>query len=111
MAPDDRNMARKANQGWRPRNVDTVAPGDHGPTIRNGQFAGCIGVEGEVLMERPQSLHDAYKRKNRRKIDDLEEAVKNNLLNVHMQGVGLGQPILTNSTRVTRGIRPEPAPD
>jgi hypothetical protein len=109
--PDIRNMARKANEKWRPRNVDTVPKGVHAPTIKHGQFDGYIGVEGMVLMERPMAIHKAYARKNRRKITNLEEAVDNNLLNVHQQGVGLGQPTMSNSSRVTRGRRPEPAPD
>ena len=109
--PDVRNMARKANVGWRPRSKDTVKAGIHAPTIAHGQFEGRIGVEGMVLMERPIKLHQAYARKNRRKIRELEEAVKNNLLNVHQPGVGLGQPTMETSSRVTQGNRPEPAPD
>jgi len=109
--PDIRNMAKKANAKWRPRNIDTVPKGQHAPTIAHGQFVGCIGVEGMVLMERPLSVHRAYARKNKRKIADLEEAVENNLLNVHQQGVGLGQPTMQSTSRVSRGRRPDPADD
>lgn len=109
--PDIRNMARKANEKWRPRKADTVPKGIHAPTIGHGQFAGFIGVEGMVLMERPMSVHKAYARRNKRRISELQEAVDNNLLNVHQQGVGLGQPTMQSTSRVTRGHRPEPAAD
>lgn len=109
--PDIRNMAKKANEKWRPRNIDTVPKGQHAPTIAHGQFAGSIGVEGMVLMERPMAIHKAYARKNKRKVDNLEEAVNNNLLNVHQQGAALGQPSMQTTSRVTRGRRPDPADD
>jgi hypothetical protein len=57
---DARNIARKFREGWLPRAVSTVPKGFHMPTIRSGQFAGCIGVEGMILAEIP--LKKAQKR-------------------------------------------------
>lgn len=54
--PDSTNLARKSREGWKPRAPDTVPANFTVPTIAHGQFAGCIGVEGSVLMEMPEVL-------------------------------------------------------
>lgn len=52
---DSANMAKSMQEGWQPRTMASV-PGDFPvPTISNGKFAGCIGVQGLVLCEMPAS--------------------------------------------------------
>ena len=72
---------------------------------------GCIGIEGMILMERPKTLHDAYARKNRKKVDDQNRAVEENLMKVHEPGGGLGAPNIQTTSRVVKGQRPVPAAD
>lgn len=107
---DVRNMARKANEGWKPRRASTVPKGFHVPTMDHGQFKGTIGVEGMVLMERPLELHRRYAAKNAQKTTDLNMSVEQNLMTVHQPGAVLGKPTMNGQSRVARG-RPDPASD
>lgn len=53
---DPTNVARKMREGWKPRPLDTVPVGFHLPSISHGEWAGCIGIEGMVLMEMPEKM-------------------------------------------------------
>lgn len=53
---DPTNVARKMREGWKPRPPDTIPADFQLPTISHGEWSGCIGVEGSVLMEMPESL-------------------------------------------------------
>ncbi len=53
---DPTNVARKMREGWKPRPVESVPANFHLPTISNGEWAGCIGIEGSVLMEMPEKM-------------------------------------------------------
>jgi len=56
---DPVNTARKVREGWQPRRVDTVPKNVPVPKIESGKYAGCIGVEGMILMEMPIARNDA----------------------------------------------------
>jgi hypothetical protein len=53
---DATNVARKMREGWKPRSIDSVPTNFNLPTISQGEWVGCIGVEGMVLMEMPEQL-------------------------------------------------------
>jgi hypothetical protein len=50
---DAKNWARKQRDGWVPRQSSTVVKSFQVPRIDTGRFAGCIGVEGMILCEKP----------------------------------------------------------
>jgi len=50
---DPNNVARKWNQGWRPRAADSVPEGHAVPTITDRRYGNVIGIEGNILMEIP----------------------------------------------------------
>ena len=50
---DPVNTARKLREGWVPRRLDTVPKNVPVPHIDSGKYAGCVGVEGMILMEMP----------------------------------------------------------
>lgn len=53
---DPTNTARKFREGWKPRPAASVPASYHSPTIQHGKWAGCIGVEGMLLCEMPESI-------------------------------------------------------
>ena len=54
--PDATNFAPKQREGWKLRKADTVSDDFPVPKIDHGKFAGYIGIEGNVLCERPMAL-------------------------------------------------------
>lgn len=50
---DASNISRRYREGWRPRRMETVPKNIGVPTLNTGEYAGCVGVEGSVLMEMP----------------------------------------------------------
>lgn len=76
---DPTNTARKMREGWRPRAADSVPEGFHLPTISHGQWAGCIGIEGSVLCERPIRLADKQREAIRNKTDNITNSLETEL--------------------------------
>lgn len=78
---DVQNVSRKFREGWLPRPVESVPKSFHVPTIRNGQFAGCIGVEGSILCEMPEKKarqrNDHYRRRAQQMAEDIERNISN----------------------------------
>ncbi len=107
---DPRNVAKRMNERWRPRRADTVPKGYHAPTIQHGEYAGYIGVEGVVLMERPEKVQNAVRKRNRDMARAQMQGVENDLHKIHDPHSGYGQPTLSNRSKVQRG-RPVVADD
>lgn len=63
---DSKNVETKYRMGYRPRDPATVPVGAYIPTIGGGEWAGCIGVEGSVLMEIPEARAKEVEASNRR---------------------------------------------
>ena len=104
---DATNLMRKSQQGWRPRRADTVETDVYIPKI---DFNGVevIGMQGMVLMERPESLHKAHAARIRRDTDAQAMAAENNMFKVHRPGEGFGAPqVVEHRTRTSRGRRPD----
>jgi len=45
------HVTKRQREGWASRPSDTVPEGFPVPTIEHGPHAGCVGVEGMILME------------------------------------------------------------
>jgi hypothetical protein len=55
---DATNASRRLREGWKPRPAETLPSNFPLPTISHGQWAGCIGIEGMILCEMPETLVD-----------------------------------------------------
>ncbi len=75
---DGNNVARKLNQGWRPRMADTVPKGSYVATIEHTRYGNVVGLEGMILMERPAARHEAQARRNRNAAKDQLRAADEN---------------------------------
>lgn len=77
---DPTNASRKSREGWKPRPASTLPANFPLPSISHGQWAGCVGVEGSVLMEMPEALakkRDAFiKKKGDQITDGIESALQ-----------------------------------
>ena len=77
---DPTNTSRKFREGWKPRPATSVPPSYHSPTISHGKWAGCIGVEGMLLCEMPESLRDKrnkhYADKTRHVTNSIEQELQ-----------------------------------
>ena len=86
---DEKNLARKQRTGWRARHSSTVPKSFFIPRVTQGRLAGCIVVEGMLLMEIPEKL--ARKRDAAVKAETAlkTDAVNRNLMRVN-EGAGGG---------------------
>lgn len=101
---DVANIGRKYNQGWRPRAAASVPKGVYAPKlVHDGQAV--IGMEGMILMERPEKMHAAHARRNQNMAASQMQAVDKDLFRVHTPGTGFGQPHKSGQSRVTKGVR------
>jgi hypothetical protein len=99
---DQSNVFKKINQGWRPRQADTVPKGQYIPQIEfNG--SNVIGIHGNILMERPKAIGDKQRAFIRKQSEAQMRSVQENMFKVHTPGSGLVAPSMTNDTRVTKG--------
>jgi hypothetical protein len=57
-ADDEPNIIRNMQQGWRPRQVDTVPPAFKPFVRRFGDFGEVIRNQDCILMERPKAMGD-----------------------------------------------------
>ncbi|MEQ8226718.1 MAG: hypothetical protein RIA64_01430 [Rhodospirillales bacterium] len=110
--PDAQNLAKRLNRGWQPRSADTVPKGTFCPTIQHGEFAGVVGIEGMILMERPLKRQMAQRRKNREYTVSQMQGVESDMNRIHDPQSGLGAPQFEhNKTSVMRGRRVAVAED
>lgn len=78
-ADDPINVARKMREGWKPRPADSIPADFQLPSISHGQWAGCIGVEGMVLMEMPERLAAKRDSHFRAKTDNITNGIETEL--------------------------------
>lgn len=103
--PDAKNIAKKRNEGWRPRPADTV----EGQNVPHVEFQGAnvIGVIGMILVERPEELHRKYAARNRDTTRNQQRAVNENMFRVHDPATpGFGRPTTDRTSNVTFGRGP-----
>ncbi len=113
--PDTANLSKRYNEGWRPRDPSTCPHGIKPPTISHGQFEGAIGVEGNVLMERPAKLHAKFAQAILAKTEKQMASVQESLFKMRQPGDskhGFHKPEVSRDQRVSRsGSTVRPAPD
>ena len=73
---DATNVARLAKGGWTPRPADTC---EGFVAVKGGDFNGCIGVHGMVLMEQPVELAGKRQQLIRNRVNKLTMAVDKDL--------------------------------
>lgn len=86
---DEKNLARKLREGWRARPSNTVPKGFQVPTIKHGQFAGTVMVEGMLLCHMPLKLAKRRADAVRARTQEQTRGVNEQLLRVN-QTVGGG---------------------
>lgn len=103
--PDVQNMARKFREGWIPRKANTVPKTFHVPSLRSGQFAGCIGVEGSLLCEMPVALVDQRNAHYRKRAEQMAQDIERNVQNINRSiphHAGFGRITKTETTKLVR---------
>jgi hypothetical protein len=96
---DTKNMSGKVRSGWELVRADTY-PGTDYPTIKEGKYAGMIGVGGLVLARIPEEVAKAREDYFRRQTKDKDEAVNNDLMKEQHPSMPINQD---RQTRVTFG--------
>ena len=76
---DTKNMSAKLRSGWELVRGDEY-PGQTYATVKEGKYAGVIGVGGLVLARIPEEIAKARDEYYRRQTQDREEAVNNDLM-------------------------------
>jgi len=104
------NIAKRYNQGWRPRAASTIPEGAQCPTIKFGQYGDVIGVQGMILMERPEQLHQRYANQVRETGRAQERSVKESFLRDVPRAQGV-IPDISLKRHSTRGRPIEVASD
>lgn len=105
---DDSNVAKQRREGWVPRRADTVSADFSVPTIKHGQYAGCVGVHGLVLMEMPAERVMQRRAYYAGLVRRQNKAVNQDILRVQSQSVPFFE---TRKSRVTVGRKVAAAED
>ena len=96
---DTKNMSGKIRSGWELVRADNY-PGTDYPTIKEGKYAGVIGVGGLVLARIPEEVAKAREDYFSRQTKDKTDAVNNDLMKEEHKSM----PITSDrQTRVTFG--------
>lgn len=99
---DPTNTSRKFREGWRPRPASSVPASYHAPTISQGKWAGCIGVEGMILCEMPLKIRDKRNAHYAAKTQLVTDAIEAEL----QKQARPGMPIIQErSSKVIRNIK------
>jgi hypothetical protein len=76
---DTKNMSGKLRSGWELVRGDEY-PGQTYATVKEGKYAGVIGVGGLVLARIPEELAKSREAYYNKQTQDREEAVNNDLM-------------------------------
>ena len=110
------NLQKRLGEKWRPRDPATVPDNFAAPTIAHNApaFAGCIGVEGMVLMERPEVIHRAHVAKVHEATKRQMDVIRGNLHAEQKPGdrsQGFSSFQDHSERRVSKGVQIQPADD
>lgn len=105
---DNHNLMKAFQQGWKPRRADTVPADFYPPTIKHGEFAGCIGAPGLILCEMPTERVEKRNAYYRGVTERNTRAITEDLTKVQQPGMPISQSRQSNTTV---GRRPMVAPD
>ena len=96
---DTKNMSGKIRSGWELVRADAYPEIDY-PTVKEGKYAGVIGVGGLVLARIPEEVAKAREDYFRRQTKDRDDAVNNDLMKEEHPSMPINQE---RQTRVTFG--------
>ena len=96
---DTKNMSGKIRSGWELVRADEY-PGTDYPSVKEGKYAGVIGVGGLVLARIPEEVAKAREEYFRRQTKDEDDAVNNDLMKEEHPSMPINQE---RQTRVTFG--------
>jgi hypothetical protein len=96
---DTKNMSGKQRSGWELVRADEY-PGTDYPSVKEGKYAGVIGVGGLVLARIPEEVAKAREEYFRRQTKDKDDAVNNDLMKEEHPSMPINQE---RQTRVTFG--------
>jgi len=99
---DPTNTSRKFREGWRPRPAASVPASYHAPTISQGKWAGCVGVEGMILCEMPAKIRDKRNAHYAAKTQMVTDAIATELQNQSRSGMPITQE---RSSKVVRNVK------
>lgn len=99
---DPTNTARKFREGWKPRPATSIPASYHSPTMEHGKWAGCIGVEGMLLCERPEAMGEKRRLHYQDKTDKVTNAIQSELQRQSRPGMPITQE---RSSKVERTVR------
>lgn len=88
---DPTNTARKFREGWKPRPAASIPASYHAPTIQHGKWSGCIGVEGMLLCEMPNSMVEKRRKHYQTKTDTTTNAIAEELQKHSRPGMPITQ--------------------
>ena len=96
---DTKNMSGKIRSGWELVRADEY-PGSEYPVLKEGKYAGVIGVGGLVLARISEELAKAREDYFRRQTEAKDEAVNNDLMKEEHKSMPIN---VDRQTRVTFG--------
>ena len=96
---DTKNMSGKVRSGWELVRADQYPETDY-PTVKEGKYAGVIGVGGLVLARIPEEIAKAREDYFRRQTEAKDEAVNNDLMKEQHPSMPINRE---RQTRVTFG--------
>ena len=96
---ETKNMTGKIRSGWELVRADEY-PGSEYPVLKEGKYAGVIGVGGLVLARIPEEVAKAREEYFRRQTKDKDDAVNNDLMKEEHPSMPINQE---RQTRVTFG--------
>ena len=96
---DTKNMTGKIRSGWELVRADEY-PGSIYPEVKDGKYAGVIGVGGLVLARIPEEVAKARNEYFVKKTQESEQAIKNDLLKDQHPSMPINSE---RQTRVTFG--------
>ena len=96
---DTKNMTGKIRSGWELVRADEY-PGSVYPEIKDGKYAGVIGVGGLVLARIPEEIAKSREAYFRKQIEAREEAIENDLYKDQHKSMPINSE---RQTRVTFG--------
>ena len=96
---DTKNMSGKIRSGWELVRADEY-PGVDYPTLKEGKYAGVIGVGGLLLARIPEEIAKSREDYFKQQIADREQAVENDLMKEQHPTMPINQE---RQSRVTFG--------
>ena len=96
---DTKNMSGKMRSGWELVRSDEYPDSEY-PVVKDGKYAGVIGVGGLVLARIPEEIAKSLEAYFRKQIEAREEAIENDLYKDQHKSMPINSD---RQTRVTFG--------